>query len=102
MSHDRYLYICSILHTGKDSEKDYNKPPLWKCSKMIDLVNANFVSSYYLDAEVSIDMLFKGHHSLFRYIPKQKFGFKIYALACSTNGNVYRFLFDLGSIKNKN
>jgi hypothetical protein len=44
-------------------------------------------------------MLYKGHHSLIRYIPNKaaKFGFKIYALASSSTGYVYRFFFDLGS-----
>jgi hypothetical protein len=101
MSVDRYLYLCSILHTGKDDEID-NDDALWKVRFFVDRLNQNFESSWSLGQEISIDeslMLYRGHHSLIRYIPNKaaRFGFKIFALACSDTGYMYRFLFDCGS-----
>jgi hypothetical protein len=100
MSVDRYLYICSILHTGKKSAKD-DANPIWKSQFIVDSLNKSFESSYNLEQEISIDeslMLYRGHHSLIRYIPNKaaKFGFKIYAVASSDTGYLYRFFFDAG------
>jgi hypothetical protein len=100
MSVDRYLYICSILHTGRDSEKDETNP-IWKSQFLVDSLNKSFESSYQLEHEISIDeslFLFRGHHSMIRYIPNKaaKFGFKIYAVASSDTGYIYRFFFDAG------
>ena len=55
----------------------------------------------HVGREVSIDdylMMYRGHHSLIRYIPNKaaRFGFKIYALAEATTGYVARFIFDEG------
>lgn len=101
MSVDRYLYLCSILHTGKDEDLN-TEDALWKVRFFVDRVNRNFETSWSLGQEVSIDeslMLYRGHHSLIRYIPNKaaRFGFKIFALACSDTGYMYRFLFDCGS-----
>lgn len=53
--------------------------------------------------DISIDeslMLYRGHHSLIRYIPNKaaRFGFKIYAFAESDTGYIYRFIFDEGAL----
>jgi hypothetical protein len=73
MALDRYIFICSILHTCPHEENDPNDT-LWKCRNFITLLNKNFYESWVPDKEISVDeslMMYKGHHSLIRYIPNK-------------------------------
>lgn len=103
---DRYLYIESSLHFASDYEQPIpgvDEPDkIWKIRNMLTLFNDAFSSSYNLDKHISIDeslLSWKGNHSLKRYIPTKaaQFGFKIYALACSTTGYCKSILMDEGA-----
>ena len=73
-----------------------------KIRNLYNIINDRFSSAYNMDQAVSVDeqlILWKGHHSLKRYIPTKadKWGFKFYALAESRTGYIHRLLVDEGA-----
>ena len=69
---------------------------------MFELFRTQLKTAYNLDRVVSVDesiLLWRGHHSLRRYIPSKAhaWGFKFYALAESSTGYIYDLLVDEGS-----
>ena len=100
MSRDRYMFIRQILHVSTDEDKD-DDDPLWKVRRFIDKLNSNYQQGYKLGACISIDeslQLYRGHHSLIHYVPNKaaRFGLKLYVLAESDTGFVWRFIYDMG------
>jgi hypothetical protein len=76
MSRDRYEAIASWLHFEDDSAiQNRQGAPVDKFAKirrLFDMFNERFSACYELDRSISVDeslLLWKGHHSLKRYIP---------------------------------
>ena len=100
MGVDTFEEILSGLHFADDNEGD-KVDKFGKIRELFDMFNKNFSTAYNLEREISIDesmLLWKGHHSLQRYIPskRHRWGFKIYCLAESRTGYVWSMLVDEG------
>jgi len=98
---DRFRGLLSGLHFADDSESDPNDK-LWKIRRLFELLRQRLSVAYNMDRRISVDesmALWKGNHTLKRYIPKKAsaWGFKFYALAESTTGYIANFLVDEGS-----
>lgn len=101
MTLQRYKEILSCLHFANNATDCIAGDRFWKIRKIFDGFNANFDLSYNLSQEVSVDeslLLWKGHHSLKRYIPSKsdRWGFKFYALGESYSGYIKKLLLDEG------
>ena len=100
MSRNLFEKISSNIHLA-DNKKippkaspEYSKT--YKVDEFLEILQKNFKQNYILDEYVSIDesmIKFKGRSSLKQYLPMKptKRGFKMWALADSTNGYVYNF-----------
>jgi RNase P protein component len=100
MSRDRYLFLGSILHFSSSEHKN-SEDKLWKLRSVWEMFNVNWLAEYNMSENVAVDetlVLWKGHHSLVRYIPSKadKWGFKLYSLAESDSGYVSQLLVDEG------
>ena len=101
MSRDRYEEIGKYLHFVDNTVRPPAGDKFWKIRNLFDLFNESFQREFSLDRTVSVDeslMLWRGHHSLRRYIPSKadKWGIKFYVLAESRSGYVWRILVDEG------
>lgn len=101
MTLDRFELISQALHFESDDYPDKVDDKMWKIRTLFNAINVNCSQNWNLPRMVSIDeslLLWKGHHSLRRYIANKaaKFGFKIYALADSIEGYVTRMIIDEG------
>ena len=85
MPNDRFRSIMSSLHFAGDEEANPTDK-IWKIRTVFELFRTQLKTAYNLDRVVSVDesiLLWRGHHSLRRYIPSKAhaWGFKFYALA---------------------
>jgi len=96
MSRNRYQIIRRFLHFADNTNydaTDQNRDRLYKVRQLIELLLANFQSSYWPSKDVSIDeqlLLHKGKLVFRQYIPikRSRFGIKIYSL-CDENGYIW-------------
>jgi hypothetical protein len=101
MPRNRFQFIMQSLHFAADNEENINDK-IWKIRKVFDMLNESFRTSYNLEREISIDesmMLWKGHHSLVRYVPSKasRWGFKFFCLAEASSGYISNMCIDAGS-----
>ncbi len=86
MPRDRYEEIGKHLHFVDNTSRQPAGDKFWKIRKLFNLFNEAFQTEFNLDRTISVDeslMLWRGHHSLRRYIPSKadKWGIKFYVLA---------------------
>ena len=101
MPRERYEEISKFLHFVDNTIRVPSGDKFWKIRKLFNLFNDAFQTEFNADRTVSVDesmMLWRGNHSLRRYIPSKadKWGIKFYVLAESRSGYVWRILVDEG------
>jgi hypothetical protein len=90
-----------VLHFENNNTSFSNSDKFWKIRRVFNIFNWRFGAVYNPTQELSVDeslVLWKGHHSLRRYIPSKadKWGLKFYAVAESCLGYILGLLVDEG------
>ncbi|XP_058873687.1 piggyBac transposable element-derived protein 4-like [Acipenser ruthenus] len=103
MSRDKFLFCLANLHLNDNRKQEKKGKPgydsLFKVRPVLDQVESLLTKYYVLNEFVSIDenlLGFKNRTSLKQYLPN-KFGLKLWVLADSANGYVYKFKLHTGA-----